>query len=154
MERPAVSRRLRTTDFLRDFSWEFHLLSEFLPDICWEEIRQKNIFRTLFRYLGWGWNPGFTSNKPTHYLLDYGINLLIYISFSCRVSFEVDCIWYCREKIFFYIKLASIWIVPYLGIGKSPSIHRGRSLSFLCYCVSKSIQISWMDSHLYLPTVC
>ena len=29
-------------------------------------------FRILFWCLTWGWNPGFSSNKPTHYLLDHG----------------------------------------------------------------------------------
>ena len=43
--------------------------SEFLPEICWEEIAEENI---LFWCLAWGPKPGFTSTKPTHYLLDYG----------------------------------------------------------------------------------
>ena len=34
--------------------------------------RQRNTFCILFWCLAWGSNPGFTSNKPTHYLLDYG----------------------------------------------------------------------------------
>ena len=29
-------------------------------------------FRILFWCLAWGSNSGFTSNKPTHYLLEYG----------------------------------------------------------------------------------
>ena len=33
--------------------------------------RRKNTFRILFWYLAWGSNPGFSSNKPTHYLLDH-----------------------------------------------------------------------------------
>ena len=28
-------------------------------------------FHISFWYLTWDWNPGFTSNKPTHYLLHY-----------------------------------------------------------------------------------
>ena len=48
-------------------SWQFYLLSEFLAEICWEEI-----FRILFWCLAWGSNPGFPSTKPTHYLLDHG----------------------------------------------------------------------------------
>ena len=31
---PTVYGRLRTTDFLRNFSWQFYLRSEFLPEIC------------------------------------------------------------------------------------------------------------------------
>ena len=36
--------RLRTTDFLRNFSWQFYLLSDFLPEICWEEITGEIFF--------------------------------------------------------------------------------------------------------------
>ena len=34
--------------------------------------RRRNTFCILFWCLAWGLNPGFTSNKPTHYQLDYG----------------------------------------------------------------------------------
>ena len=34
--------------------------------------RRRNTFRILFWCLACGSYPGFTSNKPTHYLLDYG----------------------------------------------------------------------------------
>ena len=34
--------------------------------------RRRNTFRISFWCLAWGSNPGFSSNKPTHYLLDYG----------------------------------------------------------------------------------
>ena len=34
--------------------------------------RQRNIFRISFWCLAWDLNPGFSSNKPTHYLLDHG----------------------------------------------------------------------------------
>ena len=34
--------------------------------------RRKNTFRISFWCLAWGSNPGFSSNKPTHYLLDHG----------------------------------------------------------------------------------
>ena len=34
--------------------------------------RWRNTFHILFWYLAWGWKPGITSNKPTHYVLDYG----------------------------------------------------------------------------------
>ena len=49
-----------------------YLLSELLPEICWEENRRRNTFRILFWCLAWGSNPGFSSNKPMHYLLDHG----------------------------------------------------------------------------------
>ena len=34
--------------------------------------RRRNPFRISFWCLTWGSNPGFSSNKPTHYLLDHG----------------------------------------------------------------------------------
>ena len=52
---------------------QFYLLSKFLPEICWEGIAEKILFVYLFLCLAWGSNPGFTSYKPTHCLLDYGI---------------------------------------------------------------------------------
>ena len=48
--------------------------------------RQRNAFCTLFWYLAWVSNPGFTSNKPTHYLLDATTShkLLSYIPILIR----------------------------------------------------------------------
>ena len=43
--------------------------------------RRRNTFCILFCCLVWGSNPGFTSNKPTHYLLDYGDPSRSYLSF-------------------------------------------------------------------------
>ena len=53
--------------FLRNFRWQFYLLSEFLPEICWEEIAAEILF--VFCFDVW---PDFTSNKPTHYPLHHG----------------------------------------------------------------------------------
>ena len=60
--------------FWETISWRFYLLPEFLPEICWEEITEEIFlfFHTSFWCLTWYTKPGFTSNKPTHYLLDYG----------------------------------------------------------------------------------
>ena len=49
--------------------------------------RPKNTFRILFWCLAWGSNSGFSSNKPTHYLLDH-VDLRVY-------KFEIDY----RKKI-------------------------------------------------------
>ena len=65
--------------FLRNFSWQFYLLSELLPEICWEEIAEEIFFVFCFDvWLGCS-NPGFSCNKATHYLLDHGhyINKLL-----------------------------------------------------------------------------
>ena len=34
--------------FLRNFSWQLYLLSEFLPEICWKEIAEKFLFVFCF----------------------------------------------------------------------------------------------------------
>ena len=44
------------SDFLRNFSWQFYFTLR---------VFARNL-------LAWDSNPGFMSNKPTHYLLDYG----------------------------------------------------------------------------------
>ena len=41
--------------------------------------RRRNTFCILFWCLAWGSNPGLSSNKPKHYLLDYGdYNMTLY----------------------------------------------------------------------------
>ena len=41
---------------------------------------RRNIFSYYWRCLTWGSNRGLTSNKPTHFILDYGdFNIYIYI---------------------------------------------------------------------------
>ena len=40
--------RLRTTDFKRNFSLQFYLLSEFLPEVRWEEIAEEILFVFCF----------------------------------------------------------------------------------------------------------
>ena len=37
--------------FLRNFSWQFELLSEFFPEICWEEIAWTLAFTSNFFYV-------------------------------------------------------------------------------------------------------
>ena len=59
--------------FEKLFHDSFYLLSEFLLEICWEEIAEEILFVFFFFWcLAWDSNPGFTYNKRTHYLLDYG----------------------------------------------------------------------------------
>ena len=41
------TNRIKSTPndrFLQNFSWEFHLFSEFLPEIYWEKIAEEIIF--------------------------------------------------------------------------------------------------------------
>ena len=53
----------------------FHGNSIYSHNFCRNLLRgnrRKNTFCILLWCLAWGSNPGFTSNKPTHYSLDYG----------------------------------------------------------------------------------
>ena len=64
--------------FLSNFSWQFfYLHSEFLSEICWEEVAVEIYIFFIqisfyLRYLTWYLNHGLISYKPIHYLLDYG----------------------------------------------------------------------------------
>ena len=59
--------------FLRNFFIAgFILLSEFVTEICWEEVAEEILFIIHFWWLTRDTNPGFSSNKPTHYILDHG----------------------------------------------------------------------------------
>ena len=91
--------------FMAIFIW----LSEFLPKIC-----RRNIFRISFWCLVWDSNLGFSSSKPTHYLLDhsnmrfYVLNatiLIVYITAKIKMSF----IWKddCFAKICIFCKSIS-----------------------------------------------
>ena len=44
----TVQSRLRMTNSLRNFLWQFYLLSELLPEICWEEIIEEISFVFCF----------------------------------------------------------------------------------------------------------
>ena len=68
----VVLSRLRTTVFWETFHGNFYLFSEFLPEICWEDIAEKNTFCILFWCPAKESNPGFMRKMPTHHLLDHG----------------------------------------------------------------------------------
>ena len=63
--------KVRTKDFWETFHDSFNTLRVFARNLL-RGNRRKNAFSILFCCLAWGWNAGFTSNKPTHYLLDNG----------------------------------------------------------------------------------
>ena len=64
--------------FLRNFSWQFlFTLRVFARNLLLRGNRRWNTFCILFWCVAWGSNPGFTSNKPTHYILDILIMLII-----------------------------------------------------------------------------
>ena len=52
--------------FWRNFSWQIYLPSEFLPEICWEEVAEEiNTFLYFVLKSVLGLDPDFTFNKPT-----------------------------------------------------------------------------------------
>lgn len=72
--------RLGTTEFWEKFSWQFYLLSEFLPEICCN----------WWRALTWNLDCGLT-NRPIHYLLDYGrcqLDLNNFKNINFRISYQ------------------------------------------------------------------
>ena len=78
MAGPHTERRLWMTDFWETFSWQVYLLSELLPAICWKKIAAEvYFFHISFLCLTWNTSPCLVSNKPTHYLLDYGDFILL-----------------------------------------------------------------------------
>ena len=58
--------------FLRNFSWQFLFILRVFAKNLLRGNRRSNTFCILFECLAQGSNPGFTFNKPTHYLIDYG----------------------------------------------------------------------------------
>ena len=37
--------------FLTNFSWQFYLLSEFLPEICWEEVAEVDVWASYIIHI-------------------------------------------------------------------------------------------------------
>ena len=70
--------------FLKNFSGQFNYSQSFCQKST-ERKSPKNTFCILFWCLYWGSNPGFTSNKPTYYLLNYSD-----FTIPSRVSFSID----------------------------------------------------------------
>ena len=58
--------------FLRNFSWQFLFTLRIFARNLLRGNRRRNTFRISIWCLAWDSNPGFSSNKPTHYLLDHG----------------------------------------------------------------------------------
>ena len=68
-----------------------YLRSELLLEICWEEIAEEIIVLHIsFWCLTWNTNPGFSFNKPTHYLFGYNESKLLQRTLrNLRYDFEV-----------------------------------------------------------------
>ena len=85
--------------FKKLFHGRFISLSEFLPEICWDEVAEEIFFIFNFWCLACGSNPGFMSNKPTHYLLDYVDFAFILISISWNFSTHIQSLKYSSYRI-------------------------------------------------------
>ena len=109
---PTVWSRLRTTEFLRNFSSQFYLLSEVLAVICWEQISEKILFVLCFDV----W-PG----ARTHYLLEHGFafwlmcSFFIFVNSSCIHTYIIG--YYIGIHWSLYNKTAVHFACqPYFGI--------------------------------------
>ena len=60
-----------TTRNYRNFSWQFLLALRVFARNLLRGNRRRNTFRISFWCLAWDSNPDFSSNKPTHYLLEH-----------------------------------------------------------------------------------
>ena len=74
--------------------------------------RWRNIFRFSFWYLTWGLNSAFTSNKPTH-------NLLNYLKYSPTKMYCLMCLWSASS----YIQYRSLQSLSGLRLSYSNHLH-------------------------------
>ena len=73
--------------FLKNFSWQFYFTHRVFVRNLRRGNCRRNTFRILLWCLAWDSNPGFSSNKPTYYLLHQGE--LVYISAKIKmISYE------------------------------------------------------------------
>ena len=84
--------------FLRNFSLQFlFTLIVFARNLLRGNSR-RNTFRISFWCLVWDANPGFSSNKPTYYLLDHGDFIYTkYFFLSVEINF------FCLFILFIYL---------------------------------------------------
>ena len=72
----SLTSTLNDRFLLRKFWRQFiFTLRDFARNLL-RENRRRNTFRFSFWCLAWDSNPGFMSNKPTHFLLAYSVELL------------------------------------------------------------------------------
>ena len=81
---------LKSTPNDRIFSETFHgslyLLSQFLPEICWDKIAAEIIFVICFDIWTGARTLAFTCNKLTHYLLNNGDFRTFILSVGCNTE--------------------------------------------------------------------
>ena len=102
----VASKRL---NFWETFSWHVYLLSEFLPEICWEKIAE-DVFFFIFRFDDWPdiWTRALTSNKPIYYLLgQFELNFRYRIRNVCVINKFV----YIPKKENSFCVIKQVWRV-------------------------------------------
>ena len=64
----------------KNFSWQFDLRSDILPEIYWEKVAEEPFCDIPFNWksLIWSLNRFLSPNKPTHYLLYHDGNMTYY----------------------------------------------------------------------------
>ena len=96
---PTVKRRLRMTDFWAPFHGNFICSQRFCQKSTERKSPKKYLFIFSFWCLPWDINLGLTSNKPTHYLLDYGNFAL----------FSIGCLNFDRNKLINVCRQEKSW---------------------------------------------
>ena len=92
--------------FFKNFSWQFLIYSQ---SFCQKSAERKSpkkyfFFHISFWYLPWDTNPGFISNKLTHYLLDHcdftiATKMVIQVAINCSLQpFSFTHYQYCVFK--------------------------------------------------------
>ena len=74
--------------FWETFNGNFIYSQSFWQKSAERKSNRRNTFRILFWYLAWDLNRGFSSNKPTHYLLDHGDFLYSFQTNCHRVTYS------------------------------------------------------------------
>ena len=108
---------------------------------------RRNTFRISFWCLAWDSNPGFLSNKPTHYLLDhapYALRILLWIKLANIFFFHL----FAYNLLFPYIYCSLIrsndFVYPSAYFPKHLLISLFMVISFLqrrCHPVTRCIKI-------------
>ena len=115
---------------LRNFSWQFLFTLRVFARNLLKGNRRRNTFRISFYCLVWDSNSGFSSNKPTHYLLDWLLqpisldyDLVSYNTYVVCINFYIGSakylfFWKCFQKtteyflkFFFYLKIQSFRLI-------------------------------------------
>ena len=107
--------------------------------------RRRNTFRISFWCLAWDSNPGFSSNKPTHYLLDHG-------DFETHTTFKKPMKKMCINVSNFYMKIINN---KYTLLYNGPTIHLIQRYNGLCELINYiNVGISFQSTLISFVVSC